>query len=34
VYLFTVHLAAWLVLERLGVAMPEPPSWVQALIEE
>ncbi|MGC1307911.1 MAG: DUF2232 domain-containing protein [Phormidesmis sp.] len=34
VYLFTVHLAAWLVLERLGVAMPEPPGWVQALIEE
>ena len=34
VYLFTVHLAAWLVLERLGVAMPEPPSWVQALIED
>lgn len=34
VYLFTVHLAAWLVLERLGIAMPEPPSWVQVLIEE
>lgn len=34
VYLFTVHLAAWLVLDRLGVAMPEPPSWVQVLIEE
>ena len=34
VYLFTVHLAAWLVLDRLGVAMPEPPEWVQVLIEE
>lgn len=34
VYLFTVHLAAWLVLERLDVAMPEPPNWVQVLIEE
>ncbi len=34
VYLFTVHLAAWLVLERLGVTMPEPPNWVQVLIEE
>jgi len=34
VYLFTVHLAAWLVLDRLGVAMPEPPNWVQVLIEE
>ncbi len=34
VYLFTVHLAAWLLLERLGVAMPEPPGWVQMLIED
>ncbi|MEL7050517.1 MAG: DUF2232 domain-containing protein [Cyanobacteria bacterium J06588_5] len=34
VYLFTVHLAAWLLLERLGVEMPEPPGWVQVLIEE
>lgn len=34
VYLLTVHLAAWLVLERLRVPMPEPPSWVQVLIEE
>ncbi len=34
VYLFTVHLAAWLVLERLGVAMPAPPRWVQVLIED
>jgi len=34
VYLLTVHLAAWLLLERLKVPMPEPPGWVQALIEE
>ena len=34
VYLFTVHLAAWLLLERLGIEMPEPPGWVQVLIEE
>ncbi|MEM6450859.1 MAG: DUF2232 domain-containing protein [Cyanobacteria bacterium P01_D01_bin.105] len=34
VYLFTVHLAAWLVLGQLGMAMPPPPSWVQVLIEE
>lgn len=34
VYLFTVHLAAWLVLERLGISMPDPPGWVQVLIEE
>ena len=34
IYLFTVHLAAWLLLERLGTAMPAPPDWVQALLEE
>jgi len=34
VYLFTVHLAAWLLLERLGARMPAPPAWVQALLEE
>jgi uncharacterized protein YybS (DUF2232 family) len=34
VYLFTVHLAAWLLLERLGNPIPQPPRWVQALMEE
>ena len=34
VYLFTVHLAAWLMLDRLGVTMPEPPGWVKVLIDE
>ncbi|EDX85598.1 hypothetical protein S7335_3299 [Synechococcus sp. PCC 7335] len=34
VYLFTVHLAAWLILERLGIVMSEPPNWVQVLIDE
>ncbi|MBD2260126.1 DUF2232 domain-containing protein [Pseudanabaena sp. FACHB-2040] len=34
VYLFTVHLAGWLLLERLGAAMPAPPEWVQTLLEE
>jgi uncharacterized protein YybS (DUF2232 family) len=34
VYLFTVHLAAWLLLERLGNPIPEPPQWVQTLLEE
>ena len=34
VYLFTVHLAAWLMLERLGVTMPDPPGWVKVLIDE
>jgi uncharacterized protein YybS (DUF2232 family) len=34
VYLFTVHLAAWLILERLGVPMSPPPRWVQVLLDE
>lgn len=34
IYLFTVHLAAWLLLERLGNPIPEPPQWVQVLLEE
>lgn len=34
VYLFTVHLAAWLLLERLGNPIPDPPHWVQVLMEE
>lgn len=34
VYLFTVHLAAWLLLERLGNPIPDPPRWVQVLMEE
>lgn len=34
VYLFTVHLAGWLLLERLGAAIPAPPEWVQSLLEE
>ncbi|MGF1459655.1 MAG: DUF2232 domain-containing protein [Leptolyngbyaceae cyanobacterium] len=33
VYLFTVHLASWLLLERLGEKMPLPPNWVQQLLE-
>jgi uncharacterized protein YybS (DUF2232 family) len=34
VYLFVVHLAAKLVLERLGMPIPQPPRWVQVLLEE
>lgn len=34
VYLFTVHMAAWLLLERLGARIPEPPEWVQSLLED
>lgn len=34
IYLFTVHLAAWLLLERLGNPIPDPPHWVQVLMDE
>jgi len=34
VYLFTIHLAAWLLLDRLGNPIPDPPRWVQVLLEE
>jgi uncharacterized protein YybS (DUF2232 family) len=34
VYLFTVHIAAWLLLERLGASIPPPPEWVQGLMED
>ncbi len=34
VYLFTVHLAAWLLLERLGNPIPNPPRWVQVILDE
>jgi len=34
VYLFTVHLVAWLLLPRLGNPIPNPPNWVQVLMEE
>ncbi len=33
VYLFTVHLASWLLLERLGEKMPAPPDWVQQILD-
>lgn len=34
IYLFAVHLTASLLLDRLGNPIPEPPNWVQALIDE
>lgn len=34
VYVFTIHLAGWLLLGRLGNAIPEPPRWVRLLLEE
>lgn len=33
-YLFVVHLAAKLLLDRLGTPIPDPPKWVQVLLEE
>jgi uncharacterized protein YybS (DUF2232 family) len=33
IYNFTVHLIAYLLFERLGNPIPEPPEWVQALVE-
>jgi len=33
VYLFVVHLAAWLLLERLGNPIPAPPKWVQVILD-
>ena len=33
IYLFAVHLTAYLLLDRLGNPIPEPPNWVQALID-
>lgn len=33
VYLFVVHLIAWLLLDRLGNPIPRPPHWVQVLMD-
>lgn len=32
-YLLVVHLAAWLLLERLGNPIPPPPVWLQVLLD-
>jgi uncharacterized protein YybS (DUF2232 family) len=32
-YLFVVHLAAWLLLDRLGNSISRPPRWVQILMD-
>lgn len=34
IYLFTVHVAAWLLLERIGSPIPAPPNWVRVLLDE
>jgi uncharacterized protein YybS (DUF2232 family) len=33
IYLFIVHLVAWLLLDRLGNPIPRPPHWVQVLMD-
>ncbi|MEB3272145.1 MAG: DUF2232 domain-containing protein [Prochlorothrix sp.] len=33
IYLFTVHLLAFLLLDRVGSPIPPPPLWVQALVD-
>ncbi len=33
IYLFMVHLAAWLLLDRVGNPIPRPPQWVQVLMD-
>ncbi|MBD2439532.1 DUF2232 domain-containing protein [Nostoc sp. FACHB-110] len=33
IYLFVVHVAAWLLLDRLGNPIPRPPQWVQVLLD-
>jgi uncharacterized protein YybS (DUF2232 family) len=33
IYLFVVHLAAWLLLDRLGNPIPRPPRWVQIMMD-
>jgi uncharacterized protein YybS (DUF2232 family) len=33
IYVFVVHLAAWLLLERLGNDIPDPPEWVQVMLD-
>lgn len=33
IYLFIVHLAAWLLLDRLGNPIPAPPQWLQVLLD-
>lgn len=33
IYLFVVHIAAWLLLDRLGNPISRPPHWVQVLMD-
>jgi uncharacterized protein YybS (DUF2232 family) len=33
IYLFVVHIAAWLLFDRLGNSIPRPPRWVQVMMD-
>jgi uncharacterized protein YybS (DUF2232 family) len=33
IYLFVVHLGAWILLDRLGNPIPRPPRWVQVILD-
>ena len=33
IYLFAVHLVAWLLLDRIGNPISRPPNWVQVLMD-
>jgi uncharacterized protein YybS (DUF2232 family) len=33
-YLLLVHLVALLLMERLGHPIPDPPEWLQALLDD
>ena len=32
-YLLLVHLVSWILLERLGNSIPEPPQWLQVILD-
>ncbi len=32
-YLLLVHLVAWVLLERLGNSIPDPPEWLQVILD-
>lgn len=32
-YILLVHLVAWLVFDRIGASIPDPPLWLQAFLE-
>lgn len=33
IYLFVVHLASWVLLQRLGNPIPQPPHWIQVILD-